>query len=235
MSVLYIAALSLGSIIELLILCRLMGYRQLSQMSMFDYVNSITIGSIAAEMATSLEDNFLYPMTAMIIYAAAVIFLSWWSSRSIIIRRIITGKPIVLLNNDQLYEKNFRKAKIDLNEFLTQCRVSGYFDLSHLESAILEENGRISFLPKSEHRPATPKDFQIVTGKDSLVANIIIDGHVMTQNLKASGKDERWLMHQLSAHGISDVRDVFLATCDLNNQFNLYLHTPSSQAPDIFT
>ena len=120
MNILYIAALSLGSIVELLILCRLMGYRQLSQMSMFDYVNSITIGSIAAEMATSLEDNFLYPMTAMIIYAAAVILLSWGSSKSIRIRRIVTGKPIVLLNKDKLYEKNFRKAKIDLNEFLTQ-------------------------------------------------------------------------------------------------------------------
>ena len=235
MSILYIAALSLGSIVELLILCKLRGYRQLSQMSMFDYVNSITIGSIAAEMATSLEDNFLYPMTAMIIYAAAVIFLSWGSSKSIRIRRIVTGKPIVLLNKDKLYEKNFRKAKIDLNEFLTQCRVSGYFDLSQLESAILEENGRISFLPKSEHRPATPKDLQLVPGKDSLVANIIIDGHIMTQNLKASGKDERWLMHQLNAHGVSDIRDVFLATCDLNNQFNVYLRTPADQAPDIFT
>lgn len=235
MNILYIAALSLGSIVELLILCRLMGYRQLSQMSMFDYVNSITIGSIAAEMATSLEDNFFYPMTAMIIYAAAVIFLSWWSSKSIYVRRIITGKPIILLNKDQLYEKNFRKAKIDLNEFLTQCRVSGYFDLSQLESAILEENERISFLPKSEHRPATPKDLQLVPGKDALVANIIIDGHIMTQNLKVSGKDERWLMHQLSAHGVSDVRDVFLATCDLNNQFNVYLRSPSDQAPDIFT
>ncbi|MDY4835765.1 MAG: DUF421 domain-containing protein [Frisingicoccus sp.] len=235
MNILYIAALSLGSIVELLILCKFMGYRQLSQMSMFDYVNGITIGSIAAEMATSLEDNFFYPMTAMIIYAAAVIFLSWWSSKSIYVRRIVTGKPIVLLNNDKLYEKNFRKAKIDLNEFLTQCRVSGYFDLSQLESAILEENGRISFLPKSEHRPATPKDLQLVPGKDALVANIIIDGHVMTQNLKVSGKDERWLMHQLSAHGVSDVRDVFLATCDLNNQFNVYLRSPSDQAPDIFT
>lgn len=235
MNILYIAALSLGSIVELLILCKFMGYRQLSQMSMFDYVNGITIGSIAAEMATSLEDNFVYPMTAMIIYAAAVIFLSWWSSKSIYVRRIVTGKPIVLLNNDKLYEKNFRKAKIDLNEFLTQCRVSGYFDLSQLESAILEENGRISFLPKSEHRPATPKDLQLVPGKDSLVANIIIDGHIMTQNLKASGKNERWLMHQLNAHGVSDIRDVFLATCDLNNQFNVYLRTPADQAPDIFT
>ena len=149
MHILYIVVLSIGSIVELFILCKLMGYRQLSQLSMFDYINGITIGNIAAEMATSLDDNFIEPLVAMLIYAFAAIFLSWWSSKSIKARRIISGKPTVLLNNGQLFEKNFRKAKIDLNEFLAQCRISGYFDISQLESAILEENGHISFLPKS--------------------------------------------------------------------------------------
>lgn len=74
MEILYIIALSLSSIVVLFILCKLMGYRQLSQLSMFDYVNGITIGNIAAEMATSLEDNFFQPLTAMIVYALAAVF-----------------------------------------------------------------------------------------------------------------------------------------------------------------
>ena len=147
MDIIYIILLSLASIIEIFILCKLMGYRQISQMSMFDYINGITIGNIAAEMATSLEDNFLHPLVAMIVYALAAISLSWISSKSIRARRFLSGKPMLLLNNGKLYEQNFKKSKIDLNEFLTQCRVSGYFELSQLESAILEENGRISFLP----------------------------------------------------------------------------------------
>ena len=80
MEILYIIALSLSSIVVLFILCKLMGYRQLSQLSMFDYVNGITIGNIAAEMATSLEDNFFQPLTAMIVYALAAVFLSWLGS-----------------------------------------------------------------------------------------------------------------------------------------------------------
>lgn len=149
MQVLYIIVLSIASIVELFVLCKLMGYRQLSQMSMFDYVNGITIGNIAAEMATSLDDSFVEPLVAMIVYALAAILLSWWSSKSIRARRIIAGKPTLLLNNGKLFEKNFRKAKIDINEFLAQCRVNGYFDISQLQSAILEENGISAFFRKA--------------------------------------------------------------------------------------
>ena len=233
MHILYIVVLSIGSIVELFILCKLMGYRQLSQLSMFDYINGITIGNIAAEMATSLDDNFIEPLVAMLIYAFAAIFLSWWSSKSIKARRIISGKPTVLLNNGQLFEKNFRKAKIDLNEFLAQCRISGYFDISQLESAILEENGHISFLPKSGNRPLTPGDMRFTPKRDALVANVIIDGHIMPKNLKASGKDERWLDNQLKTYGISDIKEVFLATCDLNQQFTVYTYTKDEIPPDM--
>lgn len=233
MEILYIIMLSVSSIIILFILCKLMGYRQLSQLSMFDYINGITIGNIAAEMATSLESSFVQPLTAMIVYAIAAILLSMWSSKSMKARRIISGRPTVLLNNGKLYEKNFRKAKVDLNEFLTQCRISGYYDISQLETAILEENGRISFLPKSEDRPLTPKDMDLTPQKDAIVANIIIDGHIMKHNLKASGKDERWLMTQLHAQGFSDVRDVFLAVCDLNQQFHAYAYTHDNTPPDV--
>ncbi len=233
MQVLYIIVLSIASIVELFILCKLMGYRQLSQLSMFDYVNGITIGNIAAEMATSLDDSFVEPMTAMIVYALAALLLSWWSSKSIRARRIISGRPTVLLNNGQLFEKNFRKAKIDLNEFLAQCRINGYFDIFQLESAILEENGHISFLPKSGNRPLTPSDMQLTPDRDTLVANIIIDGHIMPKNLKASGKDEKWLNNQLQIYGISDIKDVFLATCDLNQQFTAYTYTKEAIPPDI--
>jgi uncharacterized membrane protein YcaP (DUF421 family) len=235
MHILYIILLSLGSIIELFILCKLMGYRQLSQLSMFDYVNGITIGSIAAEMATSLDESFVEPMTALIVYAFAAILLSWLSSKSIFARRIITGKPAILLNNGKLYEKNFKKSKIDLNEFLTQCRINGYFDISQIESAILESNGHISFLPKCSERPLTPKDMQLTPDRDALVVNLIIDGHIMPENLKASGKDEKWLRQQLHIYGILNVSDVFLATCGLNQNFSVYTYTGNEMPPDILS
>ena len=181
--VFYIIALSIGSIIAIFILTKLMGYRQMSQMSMFDYINGITIGSIAAEMSTSLESNFVQPLTAMIVYALSAILLSWIGSKFIKARRVIEGTPLVLMNHGEIYRENLKKAKMDVTEFLVQCRVSGYFDVSKLETAILEGNGKISFLPKVTDRPATPEDLNLSPQQDHMVANVILDGKIMEQNL----------------------------------------------------
>ena len=231
--ILYIIALSLGSVITLFVLTKLMGYRQMSQMSMFDYINGITIGSIAAEMATSLESSFTQPLTAMIVYALADHFLSWFSSKSIKAHKVIEGAPLVLLNNGELYRENLKKAKIDVSEFLVQCRVKGYFDISKLETAILEGNGKISFLPKSSDRPLTPSDMQLSPQQDYMVANVILDGKIMEENLKHTGNDEKWLHNQIKAQGAKQVEDVLLATCDMSNQVTVYLKSNQKEAKDV--
>ncbi|MGN1193092.1 MAG: DUF421 domain-containing protein [Dorea sp.] len=232
--ILYIIALSLGSVIALFILTKLMGYRQMSQMSMFDYINGITIGSIAAEMATSLEENYVQPLTAMIVYALAAILLSWLSSRSIKARRVIEGKPLVLLNNGELYWENLKKAKIDVNEFLVQCRVNGYFDVSKLETAVLEGDGKISFLPKAAERPVTPSDLNLSAQQDYMVANVILDGKIMEENLRHTGNDEKWLKNQIKGQGAENVEDVLLATCDTSNQVTVFLKTHRKEAKSVF-
>lgn len=232
--ILYIIALSLGSVIALFILTKLMGYRQMSQMSMFDYINGITIGSIAAEMATSLEENYVQPLTAMIVYALAAILLSWLSSRSIKARRVIEGKPLVLLNNGELYWENLKKAKIDVNEFLVQCRVNGYFDVSKLETVVLEGDGKISFLPKAAERPVTPSDLNLSAQQDYMVANVILDGKIMEENLRHTGNDEKWLKNQIKGQGAENVEDVLLATCDTSNQVTVFLKTHRKEAKSVF-
>lgn len=127
-----------------------------------------------AEMATSLEEDFIQPMTAMIVYALAAILLSWISSKSIRARRVIEGKPLILMDHWELYFENLKKAKIDVSEFLVQCRVRGYFDVSKLETAILEGNGKIIFLPKVADRPITPFNVNISLQQDYMVANVIL-------------------------------------------------------------
>lgn len=125
-------------------------------------------------MATSLEEDFIQPMTAMIVYALAAILLSWICSKSIRARRVIEGKPLILMDHWELYFENLKKAKIDVSEFLVQCRVKGYFDVSKLETAILEGNGKIIFLPKVAERPITPFDVNISLQQDYMVANVIL-------------------------------------------------------------
>lgn len=231
--ILYIIALSIGSIIALFILTKIMGYRQMSQMSMFDYINGITIGSITAEMATSLEQNFLQPLTAMIVYALAAVFLSWLTSKSIKARRMVEGAPLVLLSDGELYRENLKKAKIDVTEFLVQCRTNGYFDISKLEVAVLEGNGKISFLPKATDRPVTPSDMQLSPEQDFMVANVILDGRIMKENLKHTGKDEKWLQNQIKGQGAKKAEDVLLATCDASGKVTVYLKEHQKEAVDV--
>lgn len=220
--ILYIIVLSLGSFFVIFVLTKMMGYRQMSQMSMFDYIIGITIGSIAAEMATSLEESFVQPLTAMIVYALASLALAILTSKCMKARRIIEGEPLVLLNHGEIYRRNLKKAKMDVTEFLVQCRVSGYFDINDLECAILEGNGKISFLPKVGKRPVSPSDLQLTPEQDYMVANVILDGKVMKENLKQMGKDEKWLHSQITARGAKQVSDVLLATCDRSDKVTVF-------------
>lgn len=234
MELLKIFTLSVSSFIVLFLLTKIMGNRQMSQLSMFDYINGITIGSIAAEMATSIEDNFMQPLLAMVTYAALATIASYACTHSIKIRNIITGKSLILMDNGKIYEKNLNKSKLDINEFLVQCRNNGYFDLNNIETAVLEPNGRISFLPKADQRPSTPNDFNLKPNQDKLVSNVIIDGKIMKDNLKYTGNNEKWLKKQMKTLGVSKVEDIFLATCDCNNKLTIYKMTNKEMPLDIF-
>jgi uncharacterized membrane protein YcaP (DUF421 family) len=234
MEILQAVLTSLLSIITLLILTKLMGNREMSQLSMFDYINGITIGSIAAELATSEFTDSVKPFVAMLVYAGVIIVLAVVSEKSMVLRRIFNGKSSILFNNGELYSKNLKKAKIDINEFLSQCRINGYFDLSKIQTVVLEANGKFSILPISDERPVIGKDFGINPPQDTLVSNVIIDGKIMEQNLRHTGKNERWLIDQLKAKNVRDISDVFLATCDLNNTLQVFKKHPNEMKLDLF-
>jgi len=222
MEIVHILLTSLGSAAALFALAKLTGNRQVSQMSLFDYINGITIGSIAAEMATSLEGDFLKPLAAMVVYGAVTAAISAATCRSMSLRKFFNGEPLVLLEHGKLYKRNLAAAKMDINEFLTQCRSAGYFDLAALEAAVLETNGRVSFLPRAAERPVTPGDLGITPPAAGLSANVIIDGCVMQANLRAAGRDEAWLEQQLRGQKIGSVQEVFLATVDAGGRLTAY-------------
>ena len=119
---------ALLSVAVMFLLTKLMGTKQVSQMTMFDYITGITVGSIAAELATELEEP-VKPLTAMVVYGLVAVLISIATCKSIKLRSWITGKPLVLLENGVIYRRNLKKAKLDLSEFLTYCRIGGWFDL----------------------------------------------------------------------------------------------------------
>lgn len=212
-----IPLLAFGSIIVLFLLCKLMGNKQMSQLTLFDYIVSITIGSIAAEMATSLEDNFMEPLLAMIVYALVSVLISVISCKSLSFRSFMEGKTYILYNNGILYRRNFKKAKLDINEFLMQCRLAGYFNLSNLQTAILESNGNISFLPISSSKPVTAGDMKLNLKQEKIVLDLILDGKILPENLAKTGHSQNWLINEAKKQGFGNVNNIFLATYDGDN------------------
>lgn len=234
MDVVKIIILSAVSLIELFILTKLMGNRELSQLTMFDYVVGITIGSIAAEMSTALESEYWQPMLAMLVYAVITIAISYITSKSIKIRRIVLGKSRILLDNGKLYRKNFKKSQLDINEFLIECRNKGYFNLSDIQTAILESNGKISIIPNSLKRPVTPEDLNLEPIQEKIVKNVILDGKILKENLQSTGHDENWLKKQIKEQGIKNVKDIFLATVDDNANLSIYTKFEKENKHDNF-
>ena len=225
LEILKIVILSFSSIIVLFILTKLMGNREISQLNMFDYVVSITIGSIAAEMATSLENNFIEPLVAMIIYTIITILISFINAKSLNARKIITGKSSIIFDNGKFNFKNLKNSKFDINEFLMQCRINGYFNLSDIQTAILEPNGKLSFLPISIKRSSTPEDLNLIPKQEKTTINLIIDEKILDLNLKQLGFDSTWLIKKLNEQGFASTKNVLLATYDFENNLNVYCKT----------
>lgn len=234
MDLIKIVFLSLGSILVLFILTKIMGNREMSQLTLFDYIVGITIGSIAAEMSTSLENNFWEPVLAMIVYGIVAAGISYATCKSIKVRRIVSGRGTILLDNGKLYRKNFIKAKLDINEFLMQARINGYFNIADIQTAILEGNGKISFLPVSSKRPVNPEDLNLNPPCDNVVINVILDGVVLKENLEQTGKDIKWLEKELEKQNISNLKDVFLATYDNKQNLSVYVKWQKENKHDFF-
>lgn len=221
MDFLYIVILSFVSIAVLFILTKLSGSRQISEMSFFDYVIGITIGSIAAEMATNIDLEWWKGITAMTIYALTGILLSFISQKSINARKFISGQPIILIEKGKILRKNLFKAKIEINDLLTSARNNGYFNLADIEYAIMETTGKISFMPIAQKRQLTPKDFNFAPMADGLYINVIIDGKIIKKDLKNARITENELKAQLKDRGVK-AENILLATIDNKKHLTIF-------------
>lgn len=209
-------------LIFLFILTKLMGKKQVSQLNIFDYAIGITMGSVAADISLDIEKNIIAGILCLSIYSIAEVLISILTQKSLFMRRIFTGNPTVIIENNKILEANLKKTKIDINDLQEEARQQGYFNLEDINYAILETSGRISFLPKTEKIPPTKKELNISFNEESLVANIIIDGSIIENNLKNMNKDIKWLNQQLKIKGYKDYKKILLATLDNNEKIVIY-------------
>ena len=221
MEILSVVLTSILSAAALFIITKVLGHKQVSQLDIFDYITGITIGSIAAELATELEKP-LEPLIAMVVYGAIAVVLSVITEKVQKTRKYINGTPTIIMNNGKIYRENMKKAKLELSEFMMMCRQEGYFNLIDIKTAVFEYNGRLSILPVSAKRPVTPADMSLTLQEESISTEVIMDGRILDENLKRMGLDEKWLMKQLDKQGYRSAKEVFLGVCDENGAVSLF-------------
>ena len=221
MEILSVVLTSILSAAALFVITKVLGHKQVSQLDIFDYITGITIGSIAAELATELEKP-LEPLIAMVVYGAIAVALSVITEKAQKTRKYINGTPTIIMNNGKIYRENMKKAKLELSEFMMMCRQEGYFNLIDIKTAVFEYNGRLSILPVSAKRPVTPADMSLTLQEESISTEVIMDGRILDENLKRMGLDEKWLMKQLDKQGYRSAKEVFLGVCDENGAVSLF-------------
>lgn len=226
MRYLFVLGAASTSVLMMFIITKLVGYRQISELSMWDYINSITLGSIAADLAIS-EDlvTALDCFIAMVVYGIFTLIFSYLTVKSKKARGFLVGQPIVLMENGIMYRNSFKKAKLDLDEFLSMCRAAGYFDPFKIDTALLEPSGNISIIPKAGDRPLTTSDMKLPANRQTINVNLIMDGNICHINLKEINKSTAWLEDELKKVTTKNTNDIFLATLDTSGELHVFENT----------
>ena len=204
--------------ILVLIVMRLMGKREIGQLQPFELAISIMIADLASIPMTDSGvpiTNGIIPILGLLVMH---LLISLINMKSIKAREIICGRPTILVYRGKINEKALKKERFTINELEERLRGNNIFNFGDVEYAILETSGQVSVIQKPEKRNTIPEDFNITPEYEGIPYDLIIDGKIMHQNLKALGKDSEWLKKQVQKFKMQ-TNDVLVATIDGKGQF----------------
>ena len=205
---------SVVSFVYLFIISKLLGKKQIAQLEFIDYAVGISLGSIAAEMATT-DKPFYHYLIAMTIFFLLAFLIAVIGRKSTFLKRIFKGKPATLIYDGKINYKQICKSNIDINDLLSMLREKGYFDINSVAYAIFETSGELSVLPKGAQTPTVIENLKDVKiQKASLTNGLVIDGKVSKSGLKELNKDEKWLYKNLNITSKKELKNIALAVYD---------------------
>ncbi|MGM9525963.1 MAG: DUF421 domain-containing protein [Peptococcaceae bacterium] len=214
---------TLVSFVVLLFLTRLLGKQQVSQLTFYEYLNGITFGSIAANMATDDLANAPDHLIGLVSYGLLTLAVSRMALKNRKFRKMVTGEPVIVIQDGNILEDNLREMNMDLDELTMLLRAENIFDYKELELAIIEQSGALSVLKKPAYQGVTRKDLQIKEKSKGLAVEVIIDGQIIYENLRAMDLDGRWLVEQLRQRKIANASQVCLATVNKQRKLQIDL------------
>lgn len=199
----YIILRSFLFIFILIFITRILGKKQISEITFFEYISGITIGSIAGEVIMGLDRNIMHGVVSIVVFGAITFFVDFITLKSKNFRDIVEGKGSVLIQNGKIMEDNLKKEKYTLDDLSSLLRGRNVFNVSEVEFAVLEPTGDLSVLLKKDYRPVTPNDLKLQVANEKEPQTIIMDGKILDNPLSASGKNRGWLLIELEKQGVT--------------------------------
>ncbi|MGP4060327.1 DUF421 domain-containing protein [Halobacillus sp. H74] len=221
----YLEVLSRGLVLfsTLYFLARVLNKKLISQMTFFDFVAGITLGSMTATLTFSVNVSLGKGVFGLILFALLVFLIDVLCLKNFHLRKVFNSEPTVLMDNGKVLENGMKKVRFTVDELLIQLRKKNVFHFSDVESAVLETDGSVSVLKKAGRQTITQQDLNIIKKTAGLPQIVMIEGNVLPYSLKSMGKDESWLKNQLKQRGISDLTDVIVAQLSATDE--LYIDT----------
>lgn len=210
--------------VTLLILTRVLGKQQVSQLDFFEYVLGITIGSTASSLTVDLSTKAFPQWVGLVTWVVAALLFQQITVRWRAAAKYINGEPTIVIVDGKIMEKTLRSLRYTLADLLAQLRQKGVFDPARVAYALLETNGQLAILLKPEHQPVIRSDLQLAGPMETINAELVFNGVVIEPNLRQAGVDMNWLRQQLQGQGVADISAVFLATIDANKQLYVDLY-----------
>ncbi|MFC4304659.1 DUF421 domain-containing protein [Cohnella boryungensis] len=224
-----VALRTLMAVVILFVLTRLLGKRQVSQLSLFEYITGISIGNLAAYLSLDTDSNWVIGVVALAVWVSVSLGMEFLQLKSKKARDLLDGKARVIIQNGKILEENMKKERITSDELLEMLRMKNAFNLSQVEFAIMDTSGELNVLLKKEYLPITPSDIKLPVNAEHFSMAVIMDGKVMENSLKQVGLNRNWLDAKLDQLGTS-LDKIYFAQVDSQNKLYLDPYEDSLKA-----
>lgn len=211
---------SLITLVTLFLLTKLLGKKQLSKLSYFEYIVGIIIGDITGTLTMSTEASLVNGITSLFIWTIASVIISYISLKNKRFRDIVEGKARVFIKDGKILEGNLKRERISTDELLEMLRKKDVFSPSEVEFAILEADGELSVLVKRDYRAVRPSELWLHLPEEKEPIAVIMDGAILEDVLKSIGKTKEWLEVRLSEKQIN-VEEIFLGELHSDGKLTL--------------
>ncbi|MEG1535934.1 MAG: DUF421 domain-containing protein [Clostridia bacterium] len=234
-NILKVLIFSVGAFVSLFVIAKLLGKKQIAELDFIDYAVGISLGSIASEWATGLDEPWYHFLIAMVVFFLLDVLVTVLSRKSLLFKKYLQGMPIVLIFDGKFNYKNLKSSKMSVNDVLGLCRAQGYFHLEEIAYAIFETNGEVSVMPKEKYRPATLQD--LPNNKEIKTAAfpyyLVIDGKICDEQLRDVNQDAEWLTTKLQLDE-KPIDNILLACYNVENDtFDIHYKDKNVDIPKI--